>query len=643
MKTTLPVIAASVLLFTVTLHAQVLESGPAAPTGPAAPQTAPGGVPAAPASPAQGPGGGLPGGGNTGASKPQPGFLGKDVPLFDPGTNIMTWDGKSFNVTNNEIFQARFEKYLDAPEETNADDKAYQAIIQRILKDLAPGNQTVQSVDEAFKLLPQASSYDIDAHLCDALADAVYSAWRAQNQGARLDQANLDFQDELKKHEWNAQVLSQGLQMDAPPPARNGGAQKEFQKNEDTKRDAQMLPETQRIAELNAVIKKNQLQKELNSLQMKIEFQTLIVQFFMQRRFQHVLMATRFYRAVFADGDEKLNVSKKTDDLFANSTGMPPTVATIDSMADEAIRDVREGVQAFEYLLPKNQLEGASKRLAEAFTVGEYMPEIRTLPREEKQQALKFVQQSNQLVSAINVKDYTLAESIVKQLEVTAQDFDNSQPMAAIETAKTVAGLHITKAENAMVSGDKITLEAELKEAVEIWPRNPALKEFMDKMRDVSNPAEKALVDFDTLLSQHNYRQIFDDKMRFIAAVSLDPKRADQLKKVLDQMQTIETAIAEAQLRRKSGDYAGAWEKVESTYKDFPDDSKLNDIRATLTTEAPDFVHTVRTAQDMEQKDEVGSSLAWYLKAQKLYPNSQFAQEGIDRLVKKIMPDQPEG
>ena len=203
------IVFASVVLFTVTLQAQVLDSpaGGGAPVAPkpAAPATAPGGGGGAPAA---------------GAPGKQNSFLGKDVPLFDPGSNILTWDGKSWNVTNNELFQARFEKYLDAPEETGADDKAYQAIIKRILDDLAPGNQTVKSVDEAFSLLPKASNYDIDAHLCDALADAVYSAWRAQNQAARLDVANAALSDELKKHEWNAQVISQGLQMDAPRRAK---------------------------------------------------------------------------------------------------------------------------------------------------------------------------------------------------------------------------------------------------------------------------------------------------------------------------------------------------------------------------------------------------------------------------------------
>ena len=73
-----------------------------------------------------------------------------------------------------------------------------------------------------------------------------------------------------------------------------------------------------------------------------------------------------------------------------------------------------------------------SGSIAEAFTVGEFMPEIRTLPREKKRQALQFAQKSNQLVSAIEVKDYALAEKLVKELGTIAQDFDNSKPMAAI-------------------------------------------------------------------------------------------------------------------------------------------------------------------------------------------------------------------
>ena len=62
-------------------------------------------------------------------------------------------------------------------------------------------------------------------------------------------------------------------------------------------------------------------------------------------------------------------------------------------------------------------------------------------------------------------------------------------------------------------------------------------------------------------------------------------------------------------------------------------------MRADLTTQAADFVRTVRSAQELEKKEQIGSSLAWYLKAQKLYPASDFANEGVERLKKRILPD----
>jgi len=563
------------------------------------------------------------------------------MPVFDPSTEVFTWDGKSWHATDNRLFQARFEKYLNAPEETSQQDRAYQQIISTILNDLAPGNDTTAHIDDAFRLLPKASAYDIDARLCDSLADAVYSAWRAQDAGDRLAQANQALEQERKVAEWNAKVTAEGSQLDQPPPSKDKAASDQYARQENLKRDMEMQPYTTRLAEILATIKANQAKKELSQIQTKIEFQSLLVQLFLQRRFQHVLIGTRFYRSVFNDGDTKLTMDNKSDahDLFATSTGMPPTVGTMDSMANEVIRDVREGVQAYTFLLAQNELESASKRLAEAFTTGEYLPEIRTLPREQKRKALAFEQQSDQLLSALEVKDYTLAEKLVTDLSKTATDFDTSKATAAIETAKQISSFHLAKARNAAVSGDKATLETELTAATEIWPRNPDLKKASELIFSQGDVQGKALVDLDQLISQHNYRAIYDDKMRFIAAVAMYPDRQDQLKKVIDQMAAIDTAMIQAQEMAKRGDYAGAWEAVEKTFEKFPDDSKLNEMRADLTTQAADFVRTLRTAQDLEQKDEIGSSLAWYLKAQKIYPGSDFAQDGIHRLSRKVLPE----
>ena len=401
----------------------------------------------------------------------------------------------------------------------------------------------------------------------------------------------------------------------------------------------QMQPILTRLGEVTALIRANQLKREVAELQVKIEFQSLIVQHFLQRRFQHALIGTRFYRSIFADGDSQLRVGEDAKNLFSKTSGLPPTMGTIDSLANEILRDVHEGVQAFKFLLEKSELQSASKRLAETFMIGEYLPDVRTLDREDKRRALAFVHKSNQLASAIEVKDFALAEKLVSELSTSAKDFDVSKAMAAIETAKQISAMHLAKARNAAVSGDKATLEAELKAATEIWPRNPALTEVSQMIFSQADVQSRALVDFDQLLSQKNHRQIVDDRMRFIAATAMYPEKQEQLRKVLENMQVIETSIIQAQEIEKRGDYAGAWESAEKAFRNFPEDSKLNQVRANLTTKAADFVQAIRQAEELEQKDQAGSSLAWFLKAQNEYPASDFARQGVERLTKQILPD----
>jgi len=565
-------------------------------------------------------------------------FLGKDMPSFDPGSEIVQWDGKTWNINNNRIFEARFEKFLNSPEDDSASSKEYNKILQAIIDNLAPGSITPKSIDAAFQLLPQASAFDIDARLCDAIANQVYTAWLARRSNDRITAANISLENERKRIEWNSKIVASGSALDAPASS-SVAAMEEWKKNQQLKRDTEMQPLITRLAEVNALLKVNQLKREIAELQVKIEFQALIVQHFLLRRFQHVVIGTRFYRSVFSDGDSLLRVGDDAKNLFSKTTGMPPTVGTLDSLANEAMRDVREGVKAFSFLLEKEELESATKRLAETFILGEYMPDVRTIPRDAKRQALAFVQRSNQLISAIEVKDYTLAAKLVKELETTAKDFDNSKPMAVIETARTVAAMHIAKAKNAAVSGNEVTLETELKAATEIWPRNPALAEVGGMIFSQADVQQRALVDFDQLLSQRNYRQIFDDKMRFIAATAMFPEKQNQLRKVLDDMSTIEAAIIRAQEIERRGDPAGAWEGAQQAFQQFPDDNKLNQIRADLTTKAADFVGALKQAEDLEKRQQSGSALAWYLKAQKKYPSSDFARQGIERINADLMPD----
>ena len=131
---------------------------------------------------------------------------------------------------------------------------------------------------------------------------------------------------------------------------------------------------------------------------------------------------------------------------------------------------------------------------------------------------------------------------------------------------------------------------------------------------------------------------------RFGVAIATDDstKAADRktkLQEIRARMMDIESALMKAQEISRRGDYAGAWEGLEMTFGRYPDDSKLSQMRAELTTQASDFVHDIRQAKNFEEKREYGSALAWYLRAQSRYPMSDLSKQGIQQVVKQILPD----
>ncbi|MBK8091778.1 MAG: hypothetical protein IPK32_07305 [Verrucomicrobiaceae bacterium] len=217
-----------------------------------------------------------------------------------------------------------------------------------------------------------------------------------------------------------------------------------------------------------------------------------------------------------------------------------------------------------------------------------------------------------------------------------AQDFEYARPLAAIQTAKTVSSLHVSKAQMAAANKDMKALESEMKSAAEAWPMNPDLKQFTGNLVKSSDMRSQALLEFDRLMSQRNYRQIFQDQGVFIAALGEDPARKQQLEKVLKDMGRVQIVMEGAKELSGSGVHAAAWEKVEKEAKQFPEDPELNKLRADLGVKASEFVTAVENGRQHEEKRQTGSALAWYLKARRMFPGSEMAQQGIKRLVTTV-------
>lgn len=86
-----------------------------------------------------------------------------------------------------------------------------------------------------------------------------------------------------------------------------------------------------------------------------------------------------------------------------------------------------------------------------------------------------------------------------------------------------------------------------------------------------------------------------------------------------------------------NGDYSGAWETIELASSKLPDDKKLNKLRADLSGRSAEFVSAINKARDAEGRNEIGFSITWFVNAQRQYPASQIANQGIERLSKKLL------
>lgn len=626
-----PLFAAACLL-PVGLLAQVLP----APTAPAA----------SPAPAAQASSGGS-SGAQSSQNSQQGGLFGGLVPHVDPGSETVSWDGKMWNLTNNRLARAKFEIYLATPEADSADDQAYRDLIAQIIQLLAPTRQGGADISRAFALLPEAGAFPIDGGICNTIANGVWDVWLAQKKVTNLRSANDAMLKRRKDLEWNAE---QGLNNAPLAPNTSGGSTKGGaagtgrqqavqQQQTNTMTVGRVSGYIKNIAEIEARMKLNETAIGLSEVTSKTQFQALMVQLFMQRRFEHAIIACRLYPHMFRDGDSVLQLDDNSDlkKMFSAGMGVPPTVSLIDGFAAEAIRGVDEAVVAFEQLVLRQDFDSASRRLMEAYAIGEYLPRIRRLPMATKLKVLDYVRDGNQLINALEMKDFGLAEELVTKLRAASKDFDFSKPQAAIETARALCDMRLTAAKAAILKGDQTTYASELKGAAEIWPTNPKLRELSNMVGQNSDIQAQALLDLDRLLSQRNFRQIFNDQGRFLAAAINDPTRQEQIKKVLIDMNRVNMVVHGAGQLAATNPY-GAWEQVEKEYQHFPEDAEITRLRSELSVKASEYVSAIEKAKQHEQRKQTGSALAWYLKARRLYPPSEFARDGIQRLVAGLNP-----
>ncbi|CAN5469657.1 hypothetical protein BH09VER1_BH09VER1_26320 [soil metagenome] len=569
--------------------------------------------------------------------KPQEGSTGKQA--FDASKRgedkAIANDAVGVNHQEDPDTRKRFERYLgtaSVPQETLDAYFAKMKEIEMLLRD--------NKVFEAWRKLYDLGDYTIiDAGISRELANRVETIWTTGRATGNIDKKNEQLRKDIGKANANADLMSGDImdkEVDYQRRLRGGGGSQSKQKPNggvpqasqggdvtpsvaNVEGKLQLTEEYLKSLELKAKIKMNELKQEKLLDQAKKDFTDYIATLFNSGRLNHVVLAADFYRKVFEEGDYPADMAKQVNASL------------------EINRDVQAAIEVFQYKVGRQELAGASDSLQQAFMTSELNPAVLGLGRPLKEKVADFDRKLDQMRNLIEARDFGTLETMLNEIKKLALDFDTTKPMAMVNAVKLESKMHMGKAKLAAQQGDTKLAMDEFQAAAEAWPGNPDLETKAGTFFDTQDVKSQALVEFDRLVEEQNYRVIFDKQLGFAPAIKGDTKREEALKKALLSIKDAEIASEKANTLILNGDAFGAWETIELASANLPDDKKLNKLRADLAGRSAEFVNAINKARDAEGRNDAGYSLTWYVNAQRQYPASQIANQGIERLSKKLL------
>lgn len=347
--------------------------------------------------------------------------------VFDPNSDSMdfengsyVWKGRSFNLSEQRAFRARFERFLlSSP---NEDELQYAMLMDEILSRLAVINDNNdETILETWEMLFRAAEFDSDGGNSVIVANQIFNAWRIRKEtrGTVLSAAELQdlrkYQQEvvanrdrmlqkLKDKRLRESAIARGQEGKS---SEGGGAEELVGEAAFRALD---------LAETEAKILALETQAAMTGIQAKLQFQSQIVGFLIQRRFQHALVLSGFYQLLFKGSQQQLEVGKDDLKQFFPSSDLAFTVDTMSYVAREAINDVKGGTEAVNTAYTEGRQMIALERLQETFFLGEFTPSINLIPTEQRRNLLDLYRGMIEAGELANAKDYNGVAEFAEKL-----------------------------------------------------------------------------------------------------------------------------------------------------------------------------------------------------------------------------------
>ena len=531
-----------------------------------------------------------------------------------------------------------FEQYLNAAEADPAKLKAYLANYDKVIALLLQKKPA-----DAYQALFAMAAYEGDAGISRQLANRVQTVWDADAATRTVLVDNEKLKAQVRQSNWNVDQYAAdddrrredraASQRHVPAGKNNGGAQPADNGGgadnggsslaSAVGGKARMTEEYLSSLDGKARLKLNEIKIKGISDKAKAEFADYITTLYNSGRLFHAVAAADFYRVLFADGD------------------LPPAVANQADAASEIVRKINQSVEVVRFKVSQDQLSGAAGLLQAAFKLNPDHPALQGLERASKLRLADYYEQLKRLQNLIEAREFGGLEPVVTATQKMAKDFDGTKAMALVNAVKLESRMHLGQAKLAAQQGDQQKALDEFKAAATAWPENPDLTTASNGFFEAQDNKNKGTAEFDRDIAEGNFRAVYDNQLPFLASVKGDAEREKKFKAALEKVRDAEMATEKANLLARNGDSCGAWEALEAAAKGWPDDGKLNKLRAEMSIKAAEFVSAINKAQEAETRQELGYSLTLYVQAQRRYPASQMANEAISRLSTQILGNKP--
>jgi tetratricopeptide (TPR) repeat protein len=574
-------------------------------------------------------------------------FLEMSNRVFNPNSDSMDfengtfeWKGKSFNLTEQRAFRSRLERFLlTSP---TKEEEAYAQLMNDIIERLSVSNDNSdEAILDTWELLFRASEFELDGGNSTIVANQVFNAWRIRKErrGTRMSQRELEdirkYQQEIVANRANAlrNIREQRQKETARARGEEGRADREADGAVTDETAFRMLD----LAETEARIVALETQAELTGLQAKLQFQSQIVSFIMQRRFEHALVLAGFYQSIFKGSHQALEVGRQQLEEFLPGSDLSFTVDSMTFIAREAVNDVNKGVDAVNTALEEDRMLIALERLQEVFFLGEYLTELNKIPTDARRQLLDLYRSLTEAGELAEAKDYTGVAEIAKKISALAADFPTNRVLSAVESAKSASDMAVFAASQYRNLGDIDKARQELQTAMEIWPSNPSIREFQRETTKLATAGSQGVQIFDDLYNRSDWRGIYERRMDLGFALAEDAQRRPLLMDVVERVARIDLLVNQSNELVKQGEAYAAWELLVEAARVDSSDGPLNQARAELAPQVADFVLLLNRAERQTESGQHAGALAAYLAAQDIYPVSRLCRRGIEDATEALM------